>query len=219
MTVRVNKIDLYYEKTGTGPPLILLHGNGESHRLFRKAAPLFAGNYTVYAIDSRGHGKSTRVKPLHYADMAEDAARFIDKLDLEAPCLYGFSDGGIVGLLLAVAHPDMLSKLAVSGANLSPAGLTGGMLRTTRAMYALTRGARWKLMLDEPNIPERLLSHIDIPTLVLAGGRDIVREEHTRAIAGAIPGARLCILPGEDHGSYVENHQKLYGLLAPFFAE
>jgi len=219
MIIHVNGIDLYYEQAGQGPPLILLHGNGESHRIFRRATAQFADSYTVYAIDSRSHGRSTRVKELHYADMAEDVAAFIDALGLERPCLYGFSDGGIIGLLLAIKYPGLLSRLAASGANLNPQSLSKGFLRFARAMYFLTRGCKWKLMLTEPDISLEELSRIEAPTLVLAGGRDIVETGHSQAIAAAIPGARLRILPGENHGSYVINSPKLYGIIAPFFGE
>ncbi|MCL1951586.1 MAG: alpha/beta hydrolase [Oscillospiraceae bacterium] len=219
MTIHVNSIDLYYEKAGQGPPLLLLHGNGESHAIFRRAVRQLAERYTVYALDSRGHGRSTRVKELHYADMAEDVAQFIAALGLERPILYGFSDGGIVGLLLAIGHPGLLSKLAVSGPSLNPDSTSSGWLRFFRLMYRLTRGAHWKLMLDEPDFTSEQLARIDVPTLVLAGERDMIAEAHTRAIAGAIPGARLRILPGENHMSYVIHSPKLYGVLAPFFEE
>ena len=217
MTIHVNHIDLYYEKTGQGPPLILLHGNGESCRIFRWAMAQFAASHTVYAIDSRGHGKSARVKALHYADMAEDVAAFIAALGLERPCLYGFSDGGIIGLLLAIEHPGLLSSLAVSGANITPDGVKAGWLRAVRLGYFVTRNSKYKLMRDEPNITEEQLAQVKTPTLVLAGEKDLIRDAHTREIAAAIPGARLRILPGENHGSYVINSPKLYDVLGAFF--
>jgi len=219
MTIHVNNIDLYYEKAGSGPPLILLHGNGESHKIFRKAMEQFAAHYTVYAIDSRSHGKSTRVKELHYTDMADDVAAFIAALGLEKPMLYGFSDGGIIGLLLAIEHPGLLSRLAISGANVTPDGARPGWVRAGRVAYFVTRGSKFKLMAFEPDITQEQLSRIVTPTLVLAGERDIIRDDHTRMIAAAIPGAQLQILPGEGHGSYVINSSKLYDIVGPFFGE
>ena len=126
MHIKVNQIDLFYEKTGQGSPIVLLHGNGEDHTIFDVMTKRLAKDYTVYAIDSRGHGKSDRVAELSYSDMAEDAAAFIRELKLEKPALYGFSDGGIMGLLLAIEYPDMLSKLIVSGANIDPGGIKAG---------------------------------------------------------------------------------------------
>jgi len=219
MKIHVNDIDIYYEKAGQGPPLLLLHGNGESRKIFRKAMARLSAQFTVYTIDSRGHGKSSKVKELHYADMAEDMAGFIGALGLEKPMLYGFSDGGVIGLLLAAGRPGLLSRLAVSGVNLNPGSLKKFFLRYSRAMHRLTGGDRWRLMLEEPDITEEQLARIDAPALVLAGEKDIVDETHTRAVAGAIPGARLRILPGENHGSYVLNNVKLCDIIGPFFEE
>ena len=98
MLIHVNGIDLYYEKTGDGRPLVMSHCNSMDHKIFRRAARVLGERFTVYLVDSRGHGKSTKVKTLHYTDMAEDMAAFITALGLEKPVFYGFSDGGIVGL-------------------------------------------------------------------------------------------------------------------------
>ena len=96
MIQQTSKINLYYEKTGTGVPLIMLHGNGEDHTIFNKATAVLKKHFTVYAIDTRGHGKSSPVDELHYEDMANDVYEFICKLNLEKPIVYGFSDGGIL---------------------------------------------------------------------------------------------------------------------------
>ena len=120
MYIQLNGQILYYEKYGEGQPFLLVHGNGETHEIFDVLIPELAEHYTVYAIDSRGHGLSASPKELHYMDMADDMAAFIDALELKAPLFYGFSDGGIVGLLLASKYPDKLSKLMISGANLTP---------------------------------------------------------------------------------------------------
>ena len=110
MKISVNGIALHYEKSGEGRPLILLHGNGETHAIFDKALPLLAARFTVYAIDSRGHGESEGADAYHYADMKEDVRCFIQELKLEKPVLYGFSDGGIIGLLLAGVLVVMFGK-------------------------------------------------------------------------------------------------------------
>jgi pimeloyl-ACP methyl ester carboxylesterase len=209
MTVNANNITIHYTQTGSGPPLLLLHGNGESQKIFRTAAAALGEHYTVYCPDTRSHGQSSRVKELHYADFAEDAAAFIRALGLERPALYGFSDGGITGLLLAIAHPELLSKLIVSGANLHPGGLKPGVLAVMKLLAALTRKDKFHLCQREPNIVPVQLAGIRLPVWVLAGEKDVIREEHTRRIAGAIPEAKLKILSGESHGSYVNNSPKL----------
>ena len=92
MYIQLNGQILYYEKYGEGQPFLLVHGNGETHEIFDVLIPELAEHYTVYAIDSRGHGLSASPKELHYMDMADDMAAFIDALELKAPLFYGFSE-------------------------------------------------------------------------------------------------------------------------------
>lgn len=99
MFINVNNIRLYYEKHGEGNPLILLHGNEENHFIFDEAVEKLKKYYTVYTLDSRGHGQSEKVKEYHYQDMANDIKNFIKQLDLKKVTLMGSSDGAIIGLL------------------------------------------------------------------------------------------------------------------------
>lgn len=216
MYQEVNGIELFYEKAGQGQPIILLHGNGGSHRLFHKLIKLLETNYTVYAIDSRDHGYSTKVEELNYRTMAEDIAEFIRVLGIEKPILYGFSDGGILGLLIASKYPMLLSKLIVSGANLNPDGIVKRWDRLFRLLYRITKNRKLLLMNTQPDIRPEELHRITIPTLVLAGSRDMITREHTLMIAENIKGSILQILKGEGHTSYVINHKKLYRILADF---
>lgn len=215
MEITVNGINLYYEKTGAGVPIILLHGNGEDHAIFDKLAEKLSADFTVYAPDSRCHGKSGAGR-LDYALMAEDVIGFIRALAIKKPILYGFSDGGIIGLLIAMKYPDILSKLIVSGVNVNPFGLKIGFLLSTVKQYLKKRSAFDRLMLTQPHIKARELDKIRIPVLLTAGERDLIREKHTKRIANAIPNSKLMILPGEDHGSYVAHSDQLYTIIKNF---
>lgn len=219
MLQKVNGIDLYYEKTGEGKPLILLHGNGEDHKIFDKLTDGLKKQYTIYAIDSRGHGNSTKVKALDYDSMAEDIAGFIVALQLEKPILYGFSDGGILGLMIAFRHPELLSKLIVSGANIQPDGVKKRHIFLFKIIYFLTRSRNFKLMLTQPDIKPEELGNITAETLVLAGSNDMIDEKHTRLIAKAIPQSTLEILSGETHSSYVVHSDKLVKIIRIFIEE
>jgi pimeloyl-ACP methyl ester carboxylesterase len=238
MFAEVNGVRLYYEVSGKAdkPALILIHGNGESHKIFDRLAGALKDRFCVYAVDSRGHGLSDcfdkqslkpeqtdlsairkgghflrktsisstqKFKELHYADMAEDYAQLITSLGLIRPVLYGFSDGGIIGLLLAIKYPDMLGKLIVSGANTEPSALKGGCMLIFKAIYAISRSPLYRLMLTEPRISAEELNKIKVPALVTAGSGDMIRESDTRFIASNIPGAKLRIFKGENHMSYI----------------
>ena len=218
MLAQVNGTTLYYEKTGTGRPLVLVHGNGEDHTIFDEAVAVLRQHYTCYTPDSRGHGQSAPAKDLHYADMAADAVALIRSLELRDVAFYGFSDGGIVGLLAAAACPAITS-LIVSGANITPGGVRPAARCGMLVDYLRRRDPKTKLMLAELHIPDALLGRITAKTLVLAGANDLIRERQTRHIAAAIPGAKLRILPGEDHGSYVVHSQRIAQLLMDFLGE
>ena len=214
MLCRVKDVELYYEVSGSGRPLLLLHGNGEDHTIFDKLIPQLAKEYRVYAVDSRCHGQSTQEAGLSYEAMAADFIGLIKALQLERPILYGFSDGGSVGLLMAMEEPRLLSKLIISGANLYPEGLSYKMLG-----YAQRRAATDRLcalMATQPHISLVDLGKIKVPTIVLAGERDLIRREHTQIIADYLPHAQLELIPGEDHSSYIVHSEKLYPILKKY---
>ena len=209
MYLTVNGVRLYYEKTGTGRPLVMSHCNSMDHKIFRAAVKVLSGHFTVYCPDSRDHGKSSKVKTLHYEDMAEDMYQFITVLGLQQPVFYGFSDGGIVGLLLAYRHPDLLSALIVSGASLNPSSTKDLPLRFFRLWSHVDRSDKMRIMLREPDITDDMLRAIRIPTFVTAGERDVIKEDHTRHIAETIPGAQLKIFPKVGHTGYIMRRTKI----------
>lgn len=216
MFIDVNGTTLYYEKTGNGLPIILLHCNFSSHKIYNVLTKQLMTDFTVYAIDSRGHGKSKKHKSYDYEVMAEDIVELIKALHIDKPIIYGYSDGGILALLIASKYPDLLSKLIVSGANMDISGQTKGALRLVRFGYFITRDKRLRLILDQPDYSFEMLRNIQVPTLILAGSRDMIKEEHTRKIVAHIKGSELMIIEGESHGSYVTNSKKLYVIIEPF---
>lgn len=216
MKILVNNVNLYYEEYGSGQPIILLHGNKETHEIFDKLIDKLKDNYKVYAIDSRCHGKSENPIDISYNLMCDDIIDFIKKLKIERPILYGFSDGGIVGLLIAIKEPNLLSNLIVSGANITPDVLTFFDNMITKLFYFFTRSKYIKMMLDEPNIPLTDLKKICIPVHVLAGEKDVIKYEHTKLIADNINASTLEIIKGEKHGSYIIHSDKIYEIIKKY---
>lgn len=216
MNIEVNDIDIYYEVYGEGKPIILLHGNSETHEIFDRLIERLKNNYKVYAIDSRCHGKSEKIEEISYDLMAVDMIEFIKKLKIDKPIVYGFSDGGIIGLLVAIKQPKLLSKLIISGANLNPNGMSKSMLIISKIGYFITRNKLFKMMIKEPNISRKDLEKIEIPTYVLAGEKDVIMEEHTRLIAENIKNSKLEIIPKENHSSYVVHSEKIYDIIKKY---
>lgn len=216
MIIEVNGVSLFYEKRGRGRPLILLHGNGETHKIFDKALSLLSESFTVYAIDSRGHGESSLPESFHYDDMAEDVRCFIEKLGLEKPVLYGFSDGGIIGLLLAAEYPELLSSLIVSGANTTPYGIRDGWRKFFALLARRVKDPKMDMMLKEPAITSQMLQRISVPTLVLAGSHDMVKRSDTEFIAKSISGSTLRIIKHAGHGSYIVHKKRIAKIILDF---
>ncbi len=206
---KVNGIDIFYEKMGEGEPIILLHGNGETHEIFEEAAEKLAQHYTVYLPDTRGHGRSGKVSEYHYEDMARDVYCFIKVMGLEKPILYGFSDGGIVGLLVASQYPGLLKKLVVSGVNATPDDIKSPYRWWMKIQYAFTRNPLIRLMLTEPDLTDEQLQAIDVPVEVTAGSRDMIRQSAMMNICQAIPQAAFTLFAGETHGSYIIHSDKI----------
>ena len=173
---------------------------------------MLASRYTCYLLDSRGHGESDSVTELHYLDMAEDLIAFMEQNNLEDTAVYGFSDGGIIGLLAAM-RTSRITRLAVSGANMTPEGVVPWLRYLIRGMNLLRPDPKLTLMEEEPHITPEELGAIQAKALVLAGMHDAVVQEETELIAASIPDSELRILPSETHGSYIVHSRKIGDLL------
>ena len=115
--IAVDKTKIYYEEYGQGVPLLLLHGGLGSMADFRKCIPELSGRYRVIAADSPSHGRSGMIDSLTYPLMAEYFSKFIDALKLDSVYVMGWSDGGVIALLLAADHSEKVKKIIATGAN------------------------------------------------------------------------------------------------------
>ena len=226
MLISVNGIEINYERSGQGHPLILLHCNSHDHTFFNDLVKRLGNKFTVYALDSRCHGKSSVTPVLTYEDMAEDVACFINELKLEKPFLCGSSDGGNIGLILASKYPDILSKLVVCGACTSVSGNKPSMVKFIRLFHSImcksknpkqiVQAKKFELMLNQREITKADLQKITVPTLVLAGSKDSILNSHTCDMASHIQNHSLIILNGEGHVSYIKKSKKLCEVMLPF---
>lgn len=216
MKIEVNNITLNYTKEGIGSPLILLHGNGEDLHIFDKLADKLKKSFTVYAIDSRNHGNSTKTEDYSYESMSGDIYQFIKGLNLENVSIVGFSDGAILSALLILKYPDLFAKMVWLGINLKPTDFKEDVYNYLVEEYQKTKDPLLKMMLEHPNIELDDLKSIRIPTLVVGAEDDLFDEKSFRKIADTMPNARLKIMQGYDHGSYVLNEDILYPDLLEF---
>lgn len=202
-------IQHFYIEKGRGKPLILLHGNGESCEYFKNQINEFSKFYHVYAIDTRGHGKTPRGSS-HFTirQFAEDLAGFMDAHKISKAHLLGFSDGGNIAMVFALHYPDRVNRLILNGANMYAGGVKRSIQIPIEAGYRIARKFAAKsdkarenaemlgLMVNDPNVTAEELSRIKAKTLVIAGTRDMIKEKHTKLIAESIPGAELAFIKG-----------------------
>lgn len=208
----INGHRMYYEMRGSGRPLLLLHGGGDSgSHSFERQVDLFARTHRIVLPDQVGQGHTPDVPgPLSYAGMLQDTVDLLHTLQLRRLDVVGFSDGGILALMLAVRHPELVRRVVISGVNVQPEGLNANELDDLRAAAPPTPPATIddklrQLWLHSPTPQElsfRDLGKIRSPVLVMSGDRDAVSLEHTLKIYRAIPHADLCILPDTYHETF-----------------
>lgn len=228
--VKLKDANLYYEVYGAGEPLLLLHGNSGSIHAFYKQIPELSKNFKVIAVDSRGQGKSTddSVSPLTYDGFADDMKQLLDSLHITKANILGWSDGGNTGLIMAIKYPSYVNKLAVTGAVLAPTtdAVETSTFKEVRKQRDKVKGTTLSdvkskrlltLLLDEPNIPVSDLKQIKAPVLVMAGEKDMVKEKHTRTIAGNIPNSKLVIFKNATHYVPVEKYKEFNDAIIEFF--
>jgi pimeloyl-ACP methyl ester carboxylesterase len=238
----VNDIQLYFETYGNGKPVVLLHGNGGSIASFYKLIPYLAKHYKVIAVDSRAQGRSEdSEKELTFEQIASDVDELLNQMHLDSVYIFGWSDGGIVGLQMAYSSPGKISKLAASGANFAAdsTALSAEDFDTTKITWfrelsesdkqnvvkhshfpdraGLIYDKLINLDLKYPNFSLQQLNSIQTPTLVIAGDHDIIKDTHTLALFHALPHSELFIVPHSHHSVPIERAELLSNVLIEFF--
>jgi pimeloyl-ACP methyl ester carboxylesterase len=216
---------IYYAVRGRGPTLVFLHGGGDSgEHSFVRQLDEFSAHHHIVAPDQVGQGRTPDVPgPLSYTAMMEDTAKLLSLLKLHHADIVGFSDGGILALMLAVRHPELVGRLVISGVNISPDGLQPenlAQLRESAIPAPKTIDEKLaQLWLTSPTQEELnigLLARITQPVLVISGDHDAITLEHTLEIFHALPDAELCVLPGTDHATFSERSEWLNPIISAF---
>ena len=216
---------IYYATRGSGSTLVLLHGGGDSgEHSFARQLDVFSQRHRIVAPDQVGQGRTPEVPgPLTYTGMMDDTAALLRHLDLKHVDVVGFSDGGILALMLAVRHPELVRRLVISGVNVAPEGLNAEDLDELRAMqspHPKTMDEKlahlWLTSPTEAELNLGVLAKIQQPVLVISGDRDAITLEHTLKIFHALPEAQLCILPGTDHATFSGRSEWLNPIINAF---
>ena len=221
----VNGASIWYAVFGKGSPVVLLHGGLANSNYWGNQVPALAETHQVIVIDSRGHGRSTRsAQPYGYELMASDVLGVMDKLGVKQAAVVGWSDGAIIGLSLAMHHPDRVARLFAFAANSDPSGVKDVdkspvfqqfIARGEKEYEALSATPReYKKFVEEisgmwanqPYWTRDDLAKITVPTWIVDADHDeAIERSNTELMAGAIPRAGLLLQPEVSHFSMLQD--------------
>ena len=211
--IKVHGMQMYYEVSGRGEPLIVLHGAHMNIQTMGGIIPLLAKSRRVYAPEFQGHGRTSDIdRPITYQNLADDVAAFMDAVGLRKADVFGYSMGGTAALQLAIRHPAKVGRLVVASVSYDEAGwqtaLKGLIPKMNREMFAPFESEWRKLAPDpdgyaafidkmialehEPMAWEKDIAAMRTPTLIISGDADSATLEHYvamfRLMGGGIMG-------------------------------
>jgi len=224
----VNGIRIWYAVFGHGQPVVMLHGGLANSNYWGRQVRALQKHYQVIVMDSRGHGRSSRNKePYGYDLMASDVVGLLDHLKIERAAIVGWSDGAIIGLDIAMKHPERVSKLFAFAANSDPSGVADIAKSDVFNAYIARAGEEYKRLsptpadyknfVDEitkmwetqPNWTAADLARIKVPTWIVDADHDeAIKRENTEFMAANIPGAGLLIQPQVSHFSFMQDPEQ-----------
>jgi len=227
----VNGIRVWYAAFGRGEPVLLLHGGLANSNYWGNQVPALAKSYRVIVVDSRGHGRSTHdEQPYGYDLMASDVLGLMDFLKLPKAAVVGWSDGAILGLDIAIHHPERLSKLFAFAANSDPSGVADIAQSTVFNAYIARAEKEYqvlsptpdqyksfvdqisKMWETEPHFTAAQLRVITVPTWIVDADHDeAIKRENTEFMANEIPDAELLLQPQVSHFSFLQDPRQFTG--------
>ncbi len=235
----VNGIKMYYAVYGEGDPILLIHGGLASSDYWANQVAALSKTHKVIVADSRGHGRSSWTKePIGYHLMASDYLALLDYLKIPKAAIVGWSDGGIIGLDIAMHHPERVTKLFAHAANVTTDGVKPGLDKTPAFGAFIKRSAGEhqrlspaplqnkaflklieKMWATEPNWTKAQISQIRVPTAIVLGDHDeAIKRDHTETMAHTIPGAKLIILKDVSHFAMLQDPDAYTKAILDFLA-
>ena len=242
--IETGRVRTYYEVSGSGDPLLLLHGGMCTAETFDGQTPALAEHFRVYLPERRAHGRTADVPgPITYEIMAQDTIAFIEAVGIGRAHLVGWSDGALVGLLVALWRPELVGKLVMIAQSVSWEGVRPEMApflgrmpaemlppQLTQAYQALSPDgpdhleavlekmlALWN---TDPAFPLSDLERVAAPALVLAADDDFTLSiEHAAAMQRALPDSQLAVVPGASHAVVMETPELVNRLILDFLAD
>jgi pimeloyl-ACP methyl ester carboxylesterase len=224
----IGPLHMYYEIHGKGFPLVLIHGGGSTiSTSFGHVLAAFAQHHQVIAVELQAHGHTRDInRPLSFDQDADDVAALLQQLHIPQADIFGFSNGGMTAMDIAIRHPSLVHKVVIGSALFNRAGAydwfwPGFDHASLNQMPEYLRNAYLDITHDSAGLkamfhrdvermrtfkdwPDSVIHAVQAPTLLIIGDQDLVRPEYAVALSRLMPHARLFILPGQ-HGEYLES--------------
>ncbi|MGO8016864.1 alpha/beta fold hydrolase [Rhizobium leguminosarum] len=222
----VNDIKMYYAEYGKGDPILFIHGGLGNAEVWGHQVADFARDHRVIVADSRGHGRSTRSQqPFGYDLMTSDYVALLDYLKIDKVTLVGWSDGGIIGIDMAMKNPEKLTRVIAQAANVTTDGVKADVMNNkTFNDYINVAGDYYRKLSPTPNEYDAFVTQISemwatqpawtaadlgkiaVPITLAIGDHDeAVKLDHTEMMAKDIPGAKLVILKNASHFAMLQD--------------
>lgn len=220
----INGIRMYYATFGQGSPVLLVHNGLGSADDWGGEVPILAREHTVIVADTRGFGRSALGnEPLTYHLLASDYVALLQQLRIHPVYLVGTSDGGIIGIDIALHHPELLSGMFIHGANINKDGLETPPSDLAAIRLALQRSkseyvrlsatpddyTRFRAAYDampQPSYTVDQLATIRTPTTVAISDHDeSIKRSHSELIARSIPNAHIVVLKDVSHFAPIQD--------------
>lgn len=212
--VEVNGMQMYYEVSGNGDPLIVLHGAYMNIPSMGPIIPKLAETHKVFALELQGHGRTTDIdRPITYAAMADDVAAFMDKMGLAKADVFGYSMGGQIGLQLAIRHPEKVNKLVAASVaydlkGWQPVYTAAIPQMTVEMILGMPFAEDYRRLAPNPNgfraLVEKLIAlekepmawaadvkAMKTPVLIISGDADVATLEHAVAMFRLLGGGGM----------------------------
>ena len=244
--ININGKNIYYEEYGQGTPLLLLSGGGINRSIkdFGKCIPDLSKHYRVIAPDTPGQGRSEQTDSLSYDLLTDFMSQLIDSLKIDSGYVMGWSDGGIVSLLLADKRSDKIKKAIAVGANnglrgfVMPEGFPVDSVKPPTLEYwasinkkdiewynTLSPKKDWRILVNNMNqmvykeeyFPTSVYDSIHIPVMIVIGDRDMISIEHGLEMNRLIKNSQYCVLPNTTHEVFSERPDLINKIAIDFF--
>ena len=210
---KVNGMQMYYEVSGKGEPLVVLHGAYMNIPAMGAIIPELAKTHRVYALEFQGHGRTNDIdRPITYPNLADDVAAFMDVVGLKKADVFGYSMGAGAGLQLAIRHPEKVNRLVVASVAYDARGFqpefTAMIPQMSVEMFPPQLEQEYRKLAVNPNgfraLATKLIQlekeplaweadvkALKLPVFIIAGDADVATLEHTVAMFRLLGGGGM----------------------------